>query len=82
MESRDTQQRGLPVQQQHIANKRREKDVMKLIVSDYEVQPSKEERTEQLNVKMKGPENSSYEGVTPHTLNLVIGSLDCQGYST
>ncbi len=63
MESRDTQQRGLPVQQQHIANKRREKDVMKLLVSDYDVYLSKEDKSEQLNVKMNGPANSSYEGV-------------------
>ena len=37
MESRDTQQRALPAQQQQIASKRREKDVLKLLVSDFDV---------------------------------------------
>lgn len=59
--------------------KRREKDVMKLLVSDFDVQLTKEERTEHLIVKMKGPQDSSYEGVSHDGNNNDIGSLDSEG---
>ncbi len=45
------------------ANKRKEKDVMKLLVSDYEVQTMDENRNNELLVKFLGPKESPYEGV-------------------
>lgn len=48
------------------ANKRKEKDVMKLLVSEYEVKVVNENTNDELLIKMKGPQNSPYEGVTHH----------------
>ena len=44
------------------ANKRREKDVMKLILSRYEV-ALVNDKTNELFVKFAGPKDSPYEGV-------------------
>ena len=44
-------------------NKRREKDVMKLLVSDYEVQQVNENSTCEFIIKFEGPKESPYEGV-------------------
>ena len=46
------------------ANKRREKDVMKLLVSDYEVTLVNECSTSEFIVKFFGPKDSHYEGVS------------------
>ena len=55
---------GLGTQQANAATKRKEKDVMKLLVSDYEVVTIKEDTNNEFVIKMKGPTNSPYEGVT------------------
>lgn len=46
------------------ANKRREKDVMKLLVSEYEVEMASENSTSEFHVKFNGPKDSPYEGVS------------------
>ena len=45
-------------------NKRREKDVMKLLVSDYEVEQVNEVTNNEFIVKFRGPKDSHYEGVS------------------
>ena len=45
-------------------NKRREKDVMKLLVSDYDVHLVNEANTSEFIVKFNGPKDSPYEGVS------------------
>jgi ubiquitin-conjugating enzyme E2 H len=45
------------------ANKRKEKDVMKLLVSDYEVIMASELNNNEFFVKFNGPKESPYEGV-------------------
>ena len=45
-------------------NKRKEKDVMKLLVSDYEVQVVNEVLNNEFIVKFSGPKDSPYEGVS------------------
>ena len=47
-----------------MANKRREKDVMKLLVSEYEVEMSSDNSTSEFHVKFCGPKESPYEGVS------------------
>jgi GMP synthase PP-ATPase subunit len=44
-------------------NKRKSKDVMKLLISDYEVKIIDENKNDQFLIKLKGPENSAYEAV-------------------
>jgi hypothetical protein len=46
------------------ANKRREKDVMKLLVSEYDVQLINENTNSEFIVKFAGPKDSAYEGVS------------------
>ncbi|TYZ64558.1 hypothetical protein PybrP1_008625 [[Pythium] brassicae (nom. inval.)] len=43
-------------------NRRRETDVMKLMMSDYEVQLTDETKTSDFHVKFHGPKDSPYEG--------------------
>uniref|UniRef100_A0AAV1V4Z0 UBC core domain-containing protein n=1 Tax=Peronospora matthiolae TaxID=2874970 RepID=A0AAV1V4Z0_9STRA len=43
-------------------NKRREMDVMKLMMSDYEVHLTDETKTTDFDVKLHGPKDSLYEG--------------------
>ena len=45
-------------------NKRKEKDVMKLLVSDYNVQVVNEALNNEFIVKFIGPKDSPYEGVS------------------
>ena len=45
-------------------NKRKEKDVMKLLVSDYQVQVINEALNNEFIVKFCGPKDSPYEGVS------------------
>lgn len=45
-------------------NKRREKDVMKLLVSDYEVHQVNENSSSEFIIKFTGPKDSAYEGVS------------------
>ena len=47
----------------NIANKRKEKDVMKLLVSNYQVKVLDEERNNEFLIRMEGPTDSPYEGV-------------------
>lgn len=49
------------------ANKRREKDVMKLLVSEYEVTLVNELTNSEFIVKFFGPKESAYEGVSIST---------------
>ena len=44
-------------------NKRKEKDLMKLMMSNYEVTLNDESNPNDFNVVFKGPKESSYEGV-------------------
>lgn len=46
-----------------MANKRRDKDIMKLLISEYEVTVVDEKSNSELQVKFHGPQNSPYEGV-------------------
>lgn len=46
------------------ANKRRDKDVMKLLVSEYDVNLVNENNNSEFIVKFFGPKESSYEGVS------------------
>ena len=53
-------------------NKRREKDVMKLLVSQFEVHLPNDSNTSEFIVKFLGPVDSPYEGVSSNkrfTLN-------------
>ena len=45
-----------------IANKRKERDITKLMMSNYEV-TMEEDRTNEFYVLFKGPSDSIYEGV-------------------
>ena len=45
-------------------NKRREKDVMKLLVSEYDVTLTNENSNAEFIVKFIGPKESPYEGVS------------------
>lgn len=45
-------------------NKRRDKDVMKLLVSEYEVNLVNENNMSEFIVKFFGPKESPYEGVS------------------
>jgi len=49
------------------ANKRKDKDVMKLLVSDYEVNLVNENNNSEFIVKFFGPQDSPYEGVSTLT---------------
>lgn len=53
------------------ANKRKDKDVMKLLVSEYEVHLANENSNSEFLVKFSGPKDSPYEGVTPNIASLV-----------
>ena len=46
------------------ANKRKDKDVMKLLVSEYEVHLANENSNSEFLVKFSGPKDSPYEGVS------------------
>ena len=48
------------------ANKRKEKDVMKLLTSNYEVE-IKDDNMSEFTVIMDGPADSPYEGVSSNT---------------
>ena len=53
------------------ANKRREKDVMKLLVSEYEVTLTNEVTNSEFIVKFLGPKDSHYEGVSITLISLL-----------
>ena len=56
-------------QSAHVNNKRREKDVMKLMMSGkYDVVLVNEESTQEFDVLFEGPPESHYEGVSDHFL--------------
>lgn len=50
-------------------NKRREKDIMKLLVSEYEVTIVNENSNSEFVVKFAGPKDSPYEGVSTEPAN-------------
>jgi len=53
------------MQNQAASNKRKEKDVMKLMMSGkFEVRLLNEDSTSEFEVMFKGPEESSYQGVS------------------
>ena len=69
----------LPLSQQAIANKRREKDIMKLMVSEYQVTvaetpTSTKAPSTEFFVKLRGPPDSPYEGVS-YTILIRVGSV-------
>ena len=45
----------------NISNKRKDKDVMKLLISEYEVKVLDEVRNNEFVIKMKGPSDSPYD---------------------
>jgi ubiquitin-protein ligase len=54
---------------QQANNKRREKDVMKLMMSGkFDVQLVNEESTQEFDVLFEGPADSHYEGVSHHAI--------------
>ncbi len=67
----------------NLTNKRREKDVMKLLVSEYEViitNPDSNKHSE-FTVVFHGPKDSPYEGVRPipsFPLLTLIGSVESE----
>lgn len=56
-------------------NKRREKDVMKLLVSQFDVHLPNDSVTSEFIVKFNGPTDSPYEGVSIIRLAQVIALL-------
>ena len=59
-----------------MSNKRKEKDVTKLLVSDYEVKIVDDKTNNEMLIKMKGPQNSPYEGVSHiPSLHSCIGGM-------
>jgi hypothetical protein len=66
---------NLSTAQQANSNKRREKDVMKLLVSEYDVTIVNEKSNNEFIVKLKGPINSIYEGVIFCQFNILIRDL-------
>ena len=61
------------MQNNQLANiKRREKDVMKLMMSDkYRVKLTNDESTNEFEVLFEGPKESMYEGVSNIVLNKI-----------
>ncbi len=52
-------------------NKRREKDVMKLLISEYDVTVVNEGQSNELIVVFAGPKESYYEGVSKFVLTKI-----------
>ena len=68
------------MQSQQVNNKRRERDVMKLITSGkYDVQLVNEESTQEFDVLFDGPIDSHYEGVSSTDNNIPILSPSLRG---
>lgn len=62
--------------------KRREKDVMRLLMSGkFQVHLTKEDSTQEFEVLFEGPEDSLYHGVSDSSCNTdqCLGFLDCEG---
>lgn len=60
------------MQNQAASNKRKEKDVMKLIMSGkYDVKLLNEDSTSEFEVMFKGPEDSPYQGVSLINLTFI-----------
>jgi ubiquitin-protein ligase len=57
-----------------ISNKRKERDIMKLMMSNHEVTMEEGARNE-FDVVFKGPKDSAYEGVSFSELKLIIRVL-------
>ena len=55
-------------------NLRKEKDVMKLLVSEYSVNVTDEKKNNEFLVKMPGPKDSLYEGVIIK-ISLILGNM-------
>jgi ubiquitin-protein ligase len=57
----------------NVNNKRKERDLMKLIMSNYEVKLADESNQNDFYVKLEGPKESPYEGVKlkKYTLNFI-----------
>lgn len=54
-------------------NKRKERDLMKLMMSNYEVSLADENNTNDLYVIFHGPKDSPYEGVSTYITYRVFG---------
>ena len=65
---------------QKTSNKRKEKDVMRLLVSSYEVTVIDEKKNTEFIVKFCGPKDSAYEGVPNSVDNL--GCLASESHSS
>lgn len=53
-----------------MSNKRRDKDVMKIMVSGYKVELPDESRMNEIIVNFPGPQDSPYKDVSPLTIRL------------
>ncbi len=60
------------------AIKRKEKDVMKLMISEYEVINLNDKTNSEFIVKLLGPKQSIYEGVSVFSSLLNTGTLVCE----
>jgi ubiquitin-conjugating enzyme E2 H len=54
----------------NVNNKRKERDLMKLIMSNYEVKLTEEGNQNDFYVKFVGPKESPYEGVKIFVINI------------
>lgn len=63
-------------------NKRKERDLMKLMMSNYEVTLADENNPNDLYVIFEGPKDSPYEGVIINIWIKLIGNLESPCYNT
>lgn len=62
-----------------ISNKRKERDLMKLMMSNYEVTIADEEKKFDFYVVFPGPKDSAYEGVSHLNIKLISFKLFYSG---
>jgi hypothetical protein len=64
------------------SNKRKERDLMKLMMSDYEVSMIDEKNQYDFHVLFRGPKDSAYEGVSLNLTNRVFGKYTSYSLTT
>lgn len=57
-----------------MSNKRRDKDVMKIMVSGYKVELPDESKMNEIIVNFPGPQDSPYKDVSPPAINSLLSS--------
>ena len=63
-------------------NTRKERDVMKLLMSNYEVNITDENNPNELYVLFHGPKDSPYEGVSKIIKLIILGNLESSCFTT